>query len=396
MLTDFSNLGQVQISPWEDLFKHYFPMGLAALVVSLVATPICRVIALKWQIVDRPDTFLKPHERPIPYLGGIAIYLGWLGGILFAVLYLDLNMDNGFLIGLGVAGLLTMLVGLFDDLRFMPPKVKLACNIAIALFLLWLGLGNEMVQVVTHIMRVDMSGSDRWLQLAYSVPIMVFIVVGACNATNLIDGMDGLCTGVLGIISIGFLILAGHLRLYSDLPVDNERLVLAVAMLGAAAGFLPFNINPAKIFMGDAGSMLLGLNAAILMLLFAEEKSIRWMMGALMVFGLPIADMLLTLARRWRNGRPLMEGDRSHFYDQLRDRGYTVRQVVAISYLLTIGFVLSGLSVIVFRTRHAILLILLTVAASVVAVWKFNMVSIDPRSPAGSGDTDTEKKGVGL
>ena len=101
--------------------------------------------------------------------------------------------------------------------------------------------------------------------------------------------------------------------------------------------------------MGDAGSMLLGLNAAILILMFTEAGFFRWTMGALMVFGLPIADMLLTLARRWRNGRPLMEGDRSHFYDQLRDRGLSVRWVVAISYALTLAFVLVGISVIFLR-----------------------------------------------
>lgn len=377
-------LGQAQVTVWGELLKQYLPMGLAAFLVALVATPICRKIAMHWQIVDRPDDFLKPHGKPIPYLGGVAIYLGWLGGILFAIFYRNLVVNDGLMIGLAVAGLCTMIVGLFDDLRFMPPKVKLTCNIVIALFLLWLGLGDELVQVGTRIMNVDFSGSDRWLQLVYSVPVMIFIVVGACNATNLIDGMDGLCTGVLGIISIGFFILAGHLRVYSDTPLDNERLVLAVAMLGAAAGFLPFNLNPAKIFMGDAGSMLLGLNAAILMLMFAEEKSIRWMMGALMVFGLPVADMLLTLARRWRNGRPLMEGDRSHFYDQLRDRGYTVRQVVAISYLLTLFFVASGLSVILLRTRYAVLVCVFTVAVSVAAVWKFNMVSIDNRRLTGA------------
>jgi len=148
-------------------------------------------------------------------------------------------------------------------------------------------------------------------------------------------------------------------------------------LLGAAAGFLPFNRNPAKIFLGDAGSMLLGLNAAVLILLFSKAHLIRWMIGSLMVFGLPLVDMCLTLARRWRNGRPLMEGDRSHFYDQLRDRGLSVRQVVAISYLLTLAFVLVGVSVIFLRTRYAILVYIVAVMVVIAAVWKFNMVSIE-------------------
>ena len=170
--------------------------------------------------------------------------------------------------------------------------------------------------------------------------------------------------------------------------MGDERIVLALAMLAAAAGFLPFNLNPARIFMGDAGSMLLGLNAAILILMFAEAGLVRWMIGAVMVFGLPIADMLLTLVRRWRNGRPLMIGDRSHYYDQLCDRGFSVRKVVAISYLLTLAFVLVGVSVIFLRTRYAVLLYLIAVMVIVAAVWKFDMAGIErDRSHRDGGPT---------
>jgi UDP-GlcNAc:undecaprenyl-phosphate GlcNAc-1-phosphate transferase len=218
---------------------------------------------------------------------------------------------------------------------------------------------------------------------------MLFIVVGACNATNLIDGLDGLCSGVLGIISIGFFILAAYLRLFGDAPIANERIVLALAMLGGAVGFLPYNRNPAKIFMGDAGSMLLGLNAAIIILLFAEDGRVNWMIGALMVFGLPIADMLLAMARRWRNGRPLMQGDRSHFYNQLIDRGLGVKRVVAISYVLTTAFVLVGISVIFLRIRHAILVYAAAVVVLILLVSKLKMAGIEdgrrkagPASPA--------------
>src|SRR5215813_7610847 len=98
-----------------------------------------------------------------------------------------------------------------------------------------------------------------------------------------------------------------------------------------------------------------------------------------MVFGIPVGDMLLTLARRWRNGRPLMKGDRSHFYDQLRDRGFTVRQVVAISYLLTLAFVVVGTSVIYIPTRHAVLVYFGAIFAAILAIWKFNMAGIEGR-----------------
>lgn len=360
-----------------ELADQFWPVVALSFAISVVSTPLCRAFALRRGIVDRPDDFLKPHGKPIPYLGGVAIFLGWLGGIVLALVLLQVNVR---LIGIALAGLAIMLIGLFDDLRVMRPKVKLLLNLGVAALVICLGLGDQLTDAFA---RMQFARDDRLLELVYSVPLALFIIVGACNATNLIDGMDGLCTGVLGIISVGFVLVAGHLRLYSGTDVADERLVLSLAMLGAAAGFLPYNRNPATIFMGDAGSMLLGLNAAILILMFTETGLPRWTLGALMVFGLPTADMILTLIRRWRNGRPLMIGDRSHFYDQLRDRGFTVRQVVAISYVLAAGFVLVGASVIYLRTRYAILLCIFTVIAAVAAVWKFNMVSIE-REPASS------------
>jgi len=368
-------------TPWGELLQRFWPVAAVSFGVSLMATPLCRHLATKWGLVDQPDTFLKPHARPIPYLGGVAIFAGWAAGIGVALAWADSRLQWGLMAGIAVAGLATMLIGLFDDLRVMSARVKLAANIAVALFILALGLGDELVRVATDFAGVKFAPHERWLELAYSIPVTLLIVVGACNATNLIDGLDGLCSGVLGIIALGFLILAIHLRAYGDSPEANERVILASAMLGAAAGFLPFNLNPATIFMGDAGSMLLGLNAAVIMLLFAQEHLIRWMLGVLMVFGLPIGDMLLTLARRWRNGRPLMEGDRSHFYDQLVDRGLTVRHVVTISYLLTVAFALVGISVILLRTRYAILVYFIAVLAALAGVWKFDMAGLEAGRP---------------
>lgn len=378
MGNDNNLLLAVAADSWRGIAGRFWLVAAVSFGMSLVATPICRRIALKKGIVDRPDDFLKPHEKPIPYLGGVAIFLGWLAGVLAALALSETNVDVALMAGIVLAGLAITLTGLFDDLRVMSPKVKLACNIGVALLLLRLGLGDDLINVVARVTRVEFGPGEKWLALAYSVPVTLLIVVGSCNAANLIDGLDGLCTGVLGIISIGFVILAGFLRIiYPDADVGDERIVLALAMLGAAAGFLPFNLNPAKIFMGDAGSMLLGLNAAMLILMFGEARMVRWMIGALMVFGLPIADMLLTLVRRWRNGRPLMIGDRSHYYDQLCDRGFTVRQVVAVSYLLSLAFILVGVSVILLRTRYAILVYFVAVMAVVALVWKFDMAGIE-------------------
>lgn len=366
-----------------DLARRYWPIGVGSLAVTLVTTPICRAVAMKYRIVDKPDDFLKPHGKPIPYLGGVGIFCGWCTGVLIG--YFSLEMTWQTLVMLA-AGTFIMLLGLFDDLRFMPPKVKLAGNVLAAAVLIYAGIGNDSIRVITDLADIRFrTPGEIAVMYVYSIPISVFIIVGACNATNLIDGMDGLCTGVLGIISIGFLVLAAHpLVMHTsgiDAAASQQRIVLSLAMFGAAIGFLPFNRNPATIFMGDAGSMLLGLNAAVIILLFANAGVIRWFVGALIVFGLPIADMALTLVRRWRNEKPLMIGDRSHFYDQLRDRGFTVRQVVAITYGVTILFVIFGCLVIFVRTMYALPIYFGLVVGVTYIISKLRMVSLErPRN----------------
>ena len=361
----------------------YWPILAISFLATLLLTPLCRRWALRRGFVDRPDDFLKPHQKPIPYLGGLAICGGWAAGLVLAIVHLDLGASRT--LGVLVAGLGIMLLGLFDDLHVLSSRLKLGGNIIVAVGLIWLGIGDRIAESLGGL-GIHFSPEERGLEILYAWPLAIFIIVGACNATNVIDGLDGLCSGVLGIIALGFLILSCHLHFYYEEDLDNPlRLTLSLAMLGAALGFLPYNTNPAKIFMGDAGSMLLGLNAAVLILLFFEISRVRWVIGALMVFGLPIGDMLLALVRRWRNGRPVMEGDRSHFYDQLVDRGLSVKRVVAISYLLTFLFVGAGCLVIFLRARQAVPAYVLFALFWVVAVGKLGMVSIEAerRPPQG-------------
>ncbi len=376
-----------------DIVAAYWPVLAASFLVSLLATPACRRVALSRKLVDRPDDFLKPHEKPIPYLGGVAIFLGWAVGVgLSLVLFDSANghttggrephaaptIDRTMMIGILIAGAATMLLGLFDDLRMASPKAKLIGVAVVTALLMYVGLGDDTIVVLLRSTATQPESFPGWLILVYSVPITLFITLGACNATNLIDGVDGLCSGVLGIISAGFLALAIHLHTWGEWYVwDAQRVTLCLAMLGAALGFLPYNRNPAKIFMGDAGSMLLGLNAAILLLLFAKSGAIKWIMGSVMVFGLPIADMALSLVRRWRNQRPLMEGDRSHFYDQLLDRGWPVKRVVRVSYALAAMFAIVGCSPAWLRTRYMMPLFLFVMLLVALAVKKFKMVRLD-------------------
>jgi UDP-GlcNAc:undecaprenyl-phosphate GlcNAc-1-phosphate transferase len=211
------------------------------------------------------------------------------------------------------------------------------------------------------------------------VVLTVLTVLAACNATNLIDGLDGLCGGVTGIIALGFLALAAYLATYGSSNIDSLRIALCLAMAGAVLGFLPYNVPPASIFMGDAGSMLLGFFVATMMVLFCQEGNGRWFLAALGVFALPILDTALAVVRRLRSGQSILAGDRSHLYDQLVDRGMSVRQVVVLFYLLALAASGIGVGLAMVRVRYALPVYVLLLTIIWVAFHKRGMIRPPPR-----------------
>ena len=328
------------MSEFLNLLTAYYVYGLSAFAVALLATPVAMHAARRFDVMDHPDEFLKPHARPTPYLGGAAICVGW-------ALALALGLALGavewrLLVPVLLGGLAISFMGLVDDIGGIRPKLRLLLLAAIvAAVLLATGAGERLVDSVLGPLGWPARGLAA---AAVSLLISLFIVLGACNSTNLIDGMDGLCAGVTALISLGFFLLAAHLRVYEQTPQwDGLRLVLALGMCGAALGFLPWNFNPARVFMGDAGSLLLGYNCGIMIVLFAENGDFRWVLAALMIFALPVFDTVLAMFRRWRGGRSIFEGDRSHFYDQLEQRGWSVRRTVLVSYGLTAVYGVIGL-----------------------------------------------------
>jgi UDP-GlcNAc:undecaprenyl-phosphate GlcNAc-1-phosphate transferase len=283
-----------------------------------------------------------------------------------------------------LGGIAISLVGLLDDVRTVSPKLRLALGTIItAAVLLSTGIGFRLVDTLLSPLGIH---TPSVVAVPVSFMVSVFIVLGACNSANLIDGIDGLCTGVTAIISLGFFLLAAHLAVWQQGPTgDPVRLVLAIAMFGAAMGFLPLNFNPAKIFMGDTGSTLLGFNCGMIIILFTERGIFRWFLGGLMVFALPIADTALAMTRRLRSGRSIFAGDRSHFYDQLVDRGLSVKQVVAISYGLAAFYALVGCVSIWLRTRYVLPLYLVIGGATVYAIHAAGMLRAERPSETRAG-----------
>lgn len=391
-----------------DILEPTFWHGLFAFAIALVATPICRFVAYKTGIVDRPDDLLKPHGRPVAYLGGIGICAGLLVGMcsyIFAPVVrggigVDLGRDwQAITVALGtfdfnvlkenplwnmlgiiLAFVVITLVGLLDDIVSLSPRNKILGQILAAAALLVGGLGVDIGQTFLPFWHLG-----PWLLLFTSVVICLTTVVIACNAVNLLDGMDGLCGGVTGIIAASFLVLSIWLATWSNNPsphIDQIRVVLCLAMVGGVVGFLPYNVPPATIFMGDAGSMLLGFFVATSIVLFGEQANLRWILASLAVFALPLLDTSLAVVRRLLSGKNIFAGDRSHLYDQLVDRGWPMKKVVFLFYVLA---ALSGafgvLMAVHVRIRHAVIIYAVGLLAVWIVFWKLGMIRPEPRRP---------------
>jgi UDP-GlcNAc:undecaprenyl-phosphate GlcNAc-1-phosphate transferase len=230
--------------------------------------------------------------------------------------------------------------------------------------------------------------------LTTSAVLVIMVVVGCCNATNLLDGLDGLCGGVTAVIAAGFLFVAVHLAMFGggvNTNWDALRVILGLALLGAVLGFIPFNFNPASIFMGDTGSMFLGYACAVTIVLMAQERS-KWFLASMVMFALPVLDTSLAFARRWIARRPLFSADAQHFHHQLVARGFTVKQTVLISYALAIVFAGLGAMMVYTRTRYAVAIYLVTFGSIIVAAYKLGMVHERPRGgpPTTLGDREAE------
>jgi UDP-GlcNAc:undecaprenyl-phosphate GlcNAc-1-phosphate transferase len=355
--------------PLSWIFR-FWPVLAGAFIGSLGATWLCKKVALKLGIVDQPDHLVKTHKEPIAYLGGVGMLIGLTVGVFAGIGCLKDEILFGPMLGWLVAVLagaaIACAVGLADDIFDLKPSQKILGQVLAAVFLLLAGIVPNLQRIVGPL-NLPLPHA---LEVVLQVIIVLFFVLGATNSLNLLDGLDGLCAGVTAIITTAMLLLAIHLATWGASKIaDPVRIIICLALVGGVCGFLPFNRYPAKIFMGDAGSMLLGFVIAAIMILFAEEIP-RWWMASVVVFGLPILDTAVALVRRLINRRPLFVSDRGHIYDQMIDRGIPLKKTVAICYLLAALYAAIGLIMSQIRTRYAALVHLSVFALSALIVWK--------------------------
>jgi UDP-GlcNAc:undecaprenyl-phosphate GlcNAc-1-phosphate transferase len=349
----------------------FWPVAAFSFISALVATSLCKKIALKFGIVDKPDNRVKTHKGSIAYLGGVGMLVGLTVGILTGI-YCIRDQEYfpqalTWLIGVVAGAAIACFIGLVDDIFDMKPWQKILGQVIAAAVLVVVGIRPALNFLYVYLgLKIPVD-----VEMIIAVPIIIIFVLGATNSLNLLDGLDGLCAGVTVIITTALLLLTIHLGTWGKHEVgDPIRAIICLGLLGGVCGFLPFNRHPAKIFMGDAGSMLLGFVVAALMMLFAT-KSIRWWMASIVVFGLPILDTAVALVRRFINNRPLFVSDRGHIYDQMIDRGIPLKRTVQICYVLAGLYALIGLAFSIrIRARHALPVYVAVFVISGIVVWK--------------------------
>ena len=327
--------------------------GVAALV-AFISTPVVKSLAFRVGAVDDPkkdkDPGRRMHRNPIPRMGGLAIFLGFLLSILIFI-----PMDNP-MKGLLLGSIIIVILGIFDDIYDLPAKFKFLVQIIAAVVAM---LSGNIITVLSN--PNIFSTNPVWVLGWLSYPITVLWIVAITNAVNLIDGLDGLACGVSTISSMTMLVVA-------LLVTESREAVVMGALAGACLGFLPYNLNPAKIFMGDTGSTFLGFVLATVSVqgMFKLPTIITFVAPFLML-GLPIFDTTFAFIRRIAHGQSPMHADRGHVHHRLIDMGFSQKQAVGILYVIS---AILGLSAVVLTTAgamRAMLFLLAMCAAGLVA-----------------------------
>ncbi len=311
----------------------FFVLAAIAVAISAAATPLVRRLALKLEVIDLPKGKRKIHKKPIPLLGGLAIYLSFV-----LVMLLKDGSLNAQEIGILIGATIIVIGGVVDDTIELRPRYKLLFQAAAAVVLIFFGV--EISSVTNPLSNGDGYWNVGWL----TVPLTVIWVIGITNALNLIDGLDGLAAGVALISSVTIFIIA-------ILNNRADAAVLTAILSGAILGFLPYNFNPASIFMGDTGAQLLGFLLAAISIEGTIKSAAAFAIAVpILALGIPIYDTLFAVIRRKINGKPIMQADRGHLHHRLMDMGLTQRQVVLIMYL--ISAILGSIAIIAMQISN--------------------------------------------
>ena len=333
---------------------------ILALAISFACTPAVRMLAIKIKAVDVPKDNRRMHKVPIPRMGGLAIFAGFLVSVLF---FVPLGTEfRSILIG----ALILVVLGIIDDIVALKPKTKFAGQIIAALIPALSGVS------IHGIVNPFVPGQYSTLGI-FSIPLTVIWIVGITNAVNFIDGLDGLACGVSAIATVTMFIIA---VLFGEIYIA----LMMAALAGACLGFLPYNMNPAKIFMGDTGSMFLGYTLATVSIqgLFKFYAVISFAVPFILL-GLPIFDTGFAIVRRLLKGQSPLQADRGHVHHRLIDLGFDQKQSVAILYAFS---ALMGLTAVILARTNESKLIILAIAVLVCFFLAMSLMSFEKHHKA--------------
>jgi UDP-GlcNAc:undecaprenyl-phosphate GlcNAc-1-phosphate transferase len=321
-------------------------------VFALCFTPLLRKAAIQMGIVDKPDGKLKQHDTTIAYLGGIAVFAAFL--LTVGVLT---DFKDGETLGLLLSGCIALLVGLIDDFGVLTPSQKMLGQTLAALVLIKSGTFIKLV----------------FLPVWLAIPLSILWILAVTNAFNIIDIMDGLASGVAAVAAIS-IAAANHMA------GRESQAFLAVVLAGAAIGFLRHNFHPARIFLGDAGSMFIGFMLAALSMNAGYTRVNPWlaMFSPVLILGIPLFDLMLVMFIRWRRGIPVTKGSPDHFALRMRRCNLSVRETAIMTYIM--GALLGGGALLISNIRFEWAIATMGGMMSLAFLTAYLLMKVDMRS----------------
>lgn len=299
-----------------------FLMAIVSFVVSLILVPICKKVSIHVDAMDEPNE-RKVHKKPMPRLGGLAIYLSFL------ICYMFFGQTTSQMLSIIIASFIIILFGIIDDINPLRARYKLVGQLISSIIIVF--YGNVILQ--------DIYVFDYYINFgALAKPLTIFFIVACINAINLIDGLDGLAGGISSIYFFTIAVIACITNRIGGLDI-----VLSIIMCGASLGFLMYNFPPAKIFMGDTGSQFLGFMIAIISLLGFKNVTFRSFVVPIIILAIPIMDTSFAILRRLIKGESIGTPDKEHFHHQLLKMKFSIRKTIFVIYLIDILFALVSI-----------------------------------------------------
>ncbi|MBM6619068.1 glycosyltransferase family 4 protein [Bacillus suaedaesalsae] len=329
---------------------------IICLIISFIITPFIKKLAFKIGATDQPNN-RKVHQKIMPRLGGLAIYISFIVGILI------LRPEGSLLLPILLGSLVMVITGILDDIKDLPAKVKLIGQVIAAIIVVTGGIQVEYINLPF----------DGRLEFGiFSIPLTIIWIVGVTNAINLIDGLDGLAAGVssIALISVSIMaIIMGNLFVAS----------LGFILLFSTLGFLYYNFHPAKIFMGDTGALFLGYMISVLSLLGFKNVTFISLIVPIIILGVPISDTFFAIIRRFVNKQPISAPDKSHLHHCLLKVGYSHRKTVLVIYGISALFGIVAILLSKTTMWESFLVILVLMLAIEITVEKIGLIGNDYR-----------------